>query len=51
MVTNAAAIGYAIKAAKHIGLTPEQIKQLDRAMYDIMDVVSEEEAEEVYRNN
>lgn len=49
-MTNAAAIGYAIIAAKRLGLTKEQIRKLDRAMYEVMDEITEEEAEEVYRN-
>lgn len=48
-MNNEAAIGYAILAAKQIGLTREQIKKLDRAMYEVMDEVTESEAEEVYR--
>ena len=49
-MTNAAAIGYAIIAAKWIGLTDEQIRNLDRAMYEAMDEIAEEQAEEAYRN-
>lgn len=49
-MTNFAAIGYAIIAAKQIGLTSEQIKKLDSAMYEAMDEHTNEEAEEVYRN-
>lgn len=49
-MTNAASIGYAIIAARWIGLTEEQIKKLGRAMYEAMDEITEEEAEEVYRN-
>jgi len=48
-MNNSAAIGYAILAAKRIGLTREQIMKLDRAMYEVMDEVTEEEAEEEYR--
>jgi hypothetical protein len=48
-MTNGAAIGYAIIAAKCIGLTAEQIKKLDRAMYEAMDDVSEERAEKEYQ--
>lgn len=48
-MTNGAAIGYAIIAAKWIRLTPEQIKKLSRAMYEVMDEVTEEKSEEVYR--
>jgi hypothetical protein len=49
-MTNGAAIGYAILASKRLGLTLEQIRQLDRAMYEAMDEYTEEEAEEVYQN-
>jgi len=49
-MTNGSAIGYAIIAAKRIGLTPEQIRKLDRALYEAMDEITEEEAEEAYRN-
>ncbi|MDG0791956.1 hypothetical protein OMP38_14650 [Cohnella ginsengisoli] len=45
-MNNSAAIGYMILAAKRLGLDVETIKQLDRMMYDMMDVKSEEEAEE-----
>ena len=48
-MTNGAAIGYAIIAAKWIGLTDEQIKKLDRAMYEAMDKTTEEHAEKVYQ--
>lgn len=50
-MNNSAAIGYMILAAKRLGLDVETIKQLDRMMYDMMDVKSEEEAEEVYRKS
>jgi len=48
-MNNSAAIGYAIMAARRIGLTDEQIRKLDSAMYRLMDEVTEEEAEEEYR--
>jgi len=54
-MTNAAAIGYMILAAKRLqkageNIPDELIRKLDRMMYDMMDVKSEEEAEEAYRN-
>ena len=49
-MTNGAAIGYAIIAAKRLKLSEEMIKKLDRGMYEAMDEITEEEAEEVYRN-
>lgn len=49
-MTNGAAIGYMILAAKMLGLDPQLIKLLDRTMYDTMDEVTEEEAEKVYQN-
>ncbi|WP_219637719.1 hypothetical protein [Cohnella sp. CFH 77786] len=50
-MTNAAAIGYAILAAKKLGLSREELHKLESIMYRIMDEVSEEEAEEAYRSN
>ena len=50
-MTNAAAIGYAILAAKRLGLDEVTIKKLDRAMYQEMDVTHEKTAEEAYRSN
>lgn len=49
-MTNDAAIGYAILSAKRIGWSKEDIRKLERMMYDMMDIKTEEEAEEVYRN-
>ena len=49
-MTTAAAIGYAILAAKKLGLTKEQISQLSATMYSTMDMTEEEYAEKVYRN-
>jgi hypothetical protein len=49
-MTNEAAIGHATTAAKVIGLTREQIKDLQSSMRSVMDRFTEEEAEEVYRN-
>lgn len=50
-MTNAAAIGYAIMAAKYLELDERTIKQLERLMYEFMDECTEAEAEEVYRNH
>lgn len=50
-MTNGAAKGYAIIAAKWIGLSPQQIENLVRAMDTAMDEHTEEEAEEVYRKS
>jgi len=49
-MTNGAAIGYMILAAKRMDFDYEMIKCLDRAMYEIMDEVTEEEAEREYQN-
>lgn len=51
-MNNGTAIGYAILAARHwLKLDEEMIRRLERAMYEAMDEYTEEEAEEVYRNN
>lgn len=50
-MTNAAAIGYMILAAKRLGMDAETIAQIDRMMYDMMDVKTEEEAEDAYRDS
>jgi glycerol kinase len=50
-MTNAAAIGYAILAAKAMGLTQKQLQDLEGKMRVEMDFVTEEEAEEAYKNN
>jgi len=50
-MNNAAAIGYMIIAAKEIHLHPKVIEELEYAMRRAMDLHTEEEAEEVYRNN
>jgi hypothetical protein len=50
-VTNGAAIGYAILAAKAMGLTPKQISDLEGKMKVEMDFVTEDKAEEVYRKS
>lgn len=46
---NAAAIGYMKLAAKRVGLKEHLIRDLDRMMYELMDAITEEEAEEAYR--
>lgn len=51
MITNAAAIGYALLAAKKMGLSKEELKRLEAIMYGYLDLVTPEEAEEVYRRN
>jgi len=50
-MSNAAAAGYAIMAAKRLGLSKQEIRKLEAVMYALMDRFTEEEAEEVYRNN
>lgn len=50
-MTNAAAIGYAIQAAKSLGLMEDKLVQLEEYMLQVMDRITEEEAEEVYRKN
>ncbi|WP_179232952.1 hypothetical protein [Paenibacillus rigui] len=50
-MTNGAAIGYMMLAAKSCGLDEKKIKELERDMYLEMDMTTEEEAEEYYRNN
>lgn len=49
-MNNAAAIGYMIIAAIKIGLDNETISNLVSEMYKAMDLYTEEEAEEFYRN-
>lgn len=46
--SNAAAKGYAIRAAQDIGLTEQQIKELLNALRYAFDVMTVEEAEQVY---
>ena len=50
-MSNDAAIGYMILAAQKLGMDPEQIRKLDSMMYAMMDMKTEDEAEEAYRNN
>lgn len=47
---NAAAIGYMILAAQQAGMDFEYIKCLESLMKQLMDEITEEYAEEVYRN-
>lgn len=48
-MNNSAAIGYMILAAKALGLDKKTIEQLDAAMTYHMDIHTEHEAEQVYR--
>lgn len=48
---NAAAIGYAILVGKKLGMTQQELSDLESFMYHLMDIVSEDEAEEAYKNN
>jgi hypothetical protein len=50
-MTNAAAIGYALIAAKKMGMSHEELKRFEAIMYGYLDLVSEDEAEEIYRKN
>lgn len=50
-MTNGAAIGYMILAAKKLGLSPEKIDRLDQLMFEEMDITTEGEAEDAYRQN
>ena len=45
-VNNYAAMGYALLAADQMRLTKEQKEQLWKLMYSIMDIKTEEQAEE-----
>ncbi|MBB6672593.1 hypothetical protein [Cohnella nanjingensis] len=49
-MTNAAAIGYMILAAKKLDWSIHDIHTLESMMVDMMDERTEEEAEEIYRN-
>jgi hypothetical protein len=49
-VTNGSAIGYMIMAAKRIEWSVTDIQTLESMMVDMMDLQTEEEAEETYRN-
>lgn len=50
-MTNSAAIGYMILAAKRCGLSKDAIRKLERTMYLELDFTTEDEAEEVYNNS
>ena len=50
-MTNGAAIGYALLAARRIGIAYDRLVQLEELMREEMDHTTEEEAEEVYQNN
>lgn len=49
-MTNAAAIGYMIRAAKNANLDHKTIKTLEALMTVEIDFTTEDEAEEVYRD-
>lgn len=48
-MTNSEAIGYAIMALKRLGYNEEQIRKIEGKMLYMMDMYSEEEAEDFYR--
>lgn len=48
-MTNAAAIGYMILAAKQLSIPEKTIEKLEDAMYVQMDMIDEETAEKTYR--
>jgi len=50
-MTNAAAIGYMILAARKLGLKTDVIQRLESIMYSEMDFMTEDEAERVYRQS
>lgn len=50
-MTNSAAIGYAILAAKEMGLDKKTIDRLENYMRRTMDLKSEHEAEKAYMEN
>jgi hypothetical protein len=49
-MTNGAAIGYMISAARSIHLTAQQEEKLEAAMIEAMDFKTEEEAEDMYKS-
>jgi hypothetical protein len=49
-MTNSAAIGYMILAARRIHLTAQQEEKLENAMRAEMDFNTEEEAEDAYKS-
>ena len=48
-MTNEAAIGYMILAARSLGLDQEMINGLEEEMAEMMDLKTEEEAKRTYR--
>lgn len=50
-LTNEAALGYMIIAAKAVGIKPSGIEKLEISMREAMDEKTEEEAEEAYKSN
>lgn len=48
--SNAAAKGYAIRAAQGIGLTEQQIKELLKELHYVFDVMTVSEAEQLYND-
>jgi hypothetical protein len=50
-MNNGTAIGYALMVLKDWGLTPEKLSKFESDMRRKMDMVSEDEAEEVYKKN
>ena len=50
-ISNAAAIGYAILAAKKLGLNKDELQHLETIMRGYMDLVDPNEAEDIYHKN
>lgn len=50
-MTNQAAIGYVILAARRLGYTEEQIKLLEIEILNRMDWITEDFAEQVYQKS
>lgn len=50
-MNNPAATGYALISGKKLGLDEKELQELESIMYGLMDLISEEEDEEVYRKN
>lgn len=48
---NGTAIGYALLACKKLGMSKEELERLEAGMHSLMDLVSEDEALEAYKNN
>lgn len=51
MISNAAIIGYALLAAKELGLSKDELNRLEFIMRTALDEYTIEEAEEFYRQN